>query len=113
MSEFPALTHVALTVKELAVSVPWYQSLFDAEPVLDEDTDPDMHHTVFLVGGTLIGLHQHQTPRPTRRSASTGSVSTTSPSAARTGPSWRSGRTAWTSSGSPTAASRTPTTAPA
>ncbi len=64
MSEFPALTHVALTVKDLAVSVPWYQSLFGSDPVLDEDTDPDMHHTVFLVGGTLIGLHQHQTPAP-------------------------------------------------
>ncbi len=65
MAEFPALTHVALTVRDLSVSVPWYQRLFDAEPVIDEDTDPNMHHTVFLVGGgTLIGLHQHGTPAP-------------------------------------------------
>jgi catechol 2,3-dioxygenase-like lactoylglutathione lyase family enzyme len=65
MSEFPPLTHVALTVRDLSVSVPWYQALFDAEPVIDEDTDPDMHHTVYLLGGgTLIGLHQHQTPAP-------------------------------------------------
>lgn len=62
---FPHLTHVALTVRDLAVSVPWYEELFDADPVIDEDTDPDMHHNVYLLGnGTLIGLHQHQTPAP-------------------------------------------------
>jgi glyoxylase I family protein len=65
MTEFPALTHVAVTVRDLAVSRPWYERLFDAEPVLDEDTDPDMHHTVYLLGnGALIGLHQHTTPAP-------------------------------------------------
>jgi catechol 2,3-dioxygenase-like lactoylglutathione lyase family enzyme len=65
MPEFPPLAHVALTVRDLAVSVPWYEGLFDAKPVLDEDTDPDLHHTVYLVGnGTLIGLHQHGTAAP-------------------------------------------------
>ena len=65
---FPPLTHVALTVRDLAVSVPWYEALFDAEPVIDEDTDPDMHHTVYLLGnGTLFGLHQHGTPAPAER----------------------------------------------
>jgi catechol 2,3-dioxygenase-like lactoylglutathione lyase family enzyme len=64
MSAFPPLTHVALTVSDLAVSVPWYESVFEAEPVLDEDTDPDFHHTVYLLGGTLLGLHQHGTPAP-------------------------------------------------
>jgi catechol-2,3-dioxygenase len=63
MSGFPPLTHVALTVRDLSVSVSWYERLFDAEPVLDEDTDPDFHHTVYLAGGdTLIGLHQHVVP---------------------------------------------------
>jgi glyoxylase I family protein len=62
MAEFPALTHVALTVRDLSVSVPWYQALLDAEPVLDEDTDPDFHHTVYLLGNTLLGLHQHTRP---------------------------------------------------
>ena len=62
---FPHLTHVALTVRDLAFSVPWYEELFDADPVIDEDTDPDMHHNVYLVGnGTLIGLHQHHMPAP-------------------------------------------------
>ncbi len=66
MTAFPPLTHVALTVRDLSVSVPWYEALLDAEAVLDEDTDPKMHHTVYLLGnGTLLGLHQHQTPAPT------------------------------------------------
>ena len=65
MPEFPSLTHVALTVRDLSVSVPWYETLLDAKPVLDEDTDPDFHHTVYLNGnGNLLGLHQHQTPAP-------------------------------------------------
>jgi catechol-2,3-dioxygenase len=65
MNTFPPLTHVALTVRDLAVSVPWYEALLGADPVIDEDTDPDMHHTVYLVGnGTLLGLHQHRTPAP-------------------------------------------------
>ena len=60
---FPPLTHVAVTVRDLAVSAPWYESLIGAPAVLDEDTDPNMHHTVFLLdNGTLLGLHQHQTP---------------------------------------------------
>ena len=61
VSEFPPLTHVAVTVRDLSVSVPWYELLFDVEPVLDEDTDPDFHHTVYMLGSTLIGLHQHDT----------------------------------------------------
>jgi glyoxylase I family protein len=66
--DFPPLTHVALTVRDLSVSVPWYEELFDADPVIDEDTTPDMHHTVYLLGGgTLIGLHQHKTPAPPER----------------------------------------------
>lgn len=65
MATFPPLTHIALTVRDLSVSVPWYEALFDAEPVIDEDTDPDMHHTVYLLGnGTLLGLHQHGTAAP-------------------------------------------------
>jgi catechol-2,3-dioxygenase len=65
MSTFPPLAHVALTVRDLSVSAPWYQRLLDGQPVLDEDTDPDFHHTVYLIGGgMLFGLHQHKTPAP-------------------------------------------------
>ena len=62
--EFPPITHVAVTVRDLSVSVPWYEALFGTKPVLDEDTDPDFHHTVYLLGTTLFGLHQHTTPAP-------------------------------------------------
>jgi catechol 2,3-dioxygenase-like lactoylglutathione lyase family enzyme len=64
-NEFPPLTHVAITVRDLSVSVPWYEALFEAKPALDEDTDPDFHHTVYLLGnGNLFGLHQHARPAP-------------------------------------------------
>jgi glyoxylase I family protein len=53
---FPAITHVAVTVRDLDVSVPWYTRLFGVEPVLDEDTGP-FRHVVYLVGNTLFGLH--------------------------------------------------------
>ena len=36
MPEFPTITHVALTVSDLERSVPWYEELFGAKPVLDE-----------------------------------------------------------------------------
>ena len=67
MADFPPVTHIALTVRDLSVSVPWYQALFDAQPVLDEETDPDFHHTVYLLGNTLVGLHQHAKPAPDER----------------------------------------------
>ena len=57
MADFPAITHVALTVTDLNRSVPWYQALFGSKPVLDEDTGP-FHHVVWLIGGTLVGIHQ-------------------------------------------------------
>jgi glyoxylase I family protein len=56
MPAFPAITHVAVTVSDLSVSVPWYTKLFGAEPVLDEDTGP-FRHVVYLIGNTLFGLH--------------------------------------------------------
>lgn len=55
---FPGIGHVALTVNDLQRSVTWYRRLFAAEPVLDEDTGP-YHHVVWMLGGTLLGLHQH------------------------------------------------------
>lgn len=57
MSSFPPIAHVALTVRDLGVSVPWYAELFGGEPVLDEDTGP-FRHVVWMVNGTLFGLHQ-------------------------------------------------------
>lgn len=59
MPDFPTIAHVAVTVTDLDVSRPWYQRLIGAEAVLDEDTDGGFHHTVFALGDTLFGLHQH------------------------------------------------------
>jgi glyoxylase I family protein len=57
MPDFPAIQHVAVTVSDLERSVPWYRTLFGADPVIDEDTGP-FRHVVWLLGGTLLGLHQ-------------------------------------------------------
>ena len=57
MQKFPTIAHVALTVTDLSRSVPWYQRLIGADPVLDEDTGP-FRHVVFPIGDTLLGLHQ-------------------------------------------------------
>ena len=40
MTAFPALNHVALTVRDLQVSGPWYRALFEAEPVLETRPAP-------------------------------------------------------------------------
>ena len=56
MTAFPGITHVAVTVSDLPISVAWYRALFGADPVLDEDTGP-FHHTVYLLGNTLFGVH--------------------------------------------------------
>lgn len=50
------ISHVALTVRDIDVSVPWYTALIGSAPVLDEDTGP-FRHAVFAIGGTLLGLH--------------------------------------------------------
>ena len=57
MPDFPGIHHVALTVSDLDRSVPWYHDLFGSDPVIDEDTGP-FRHVVWLIGGTLLGLHQ-------------------------------------------------------
>src|SRR3954447_21607794 len=57
MPEFPAITHVALTVTSLERSVPWYKALFGSDPILDEDTGP-FQRVAWLAGGTVVGLTQ-------------------------------------------------------
>lgn len=62
---FPGLNHVAVTVRDLTVSGPWYRRLLDADPVLDEQTDAGFRHMVWLLdGGALFGIHQHDRAAP-------------------------------------------------
>jgi catechol-2,3-dioxygenase len=65
MAGFPGLTHVAVTVRDLEVSAPWYQRLIGSDPVLDEHTDAGFRHIVWMLdGGTVFGIHQHERPAP-------------------------------------------------
>jgi glyoxylase I family protein len=56
MRTFPAISHVAVTVTDLAASEAWYTKVLGVEPVLDEETGP-FRHIVYSLGGTLLGLH--------------------------------------------------------
>ncbi len=68
MSPFPGLNHVAVTVRDLGVSAPWYQELLGADPVLDEHTDAGFRHVVWLLpGDTLFGIHEHDQRAPDER----------------------------------------------
>ncbi len=52
----PAITHVAVTVTDLAASEAWYTKVLGVKPVLEEDTGP-FRHVVYQLGNTLLGLH--------------------------------------------------------
>lgn len=62
---FPALNHIAVTVRDLEISGPWYRELFGADPLLDEQTEAGFRHLVWMLdGGTLLGIHQHDRRAP-------------------------------------------------
>jgi catechol 2,3-dioxygenase-like lactoylglutathione lyase family enzyme len=56
MTTMPAITHVAVTVSDLAASEAWYTRVLGVDPVLDEDTGP-FRHIVYQLDTTLFGLH--------------------------------------------------------
>ena len=57
MTTFPPITHVAVTVTDLARSEAWYTKVLGAEPVLDEDTGPFRH---------IVYAARRHAPRPAR-----------------------------------------------
>ena len=62
---FPALNHVAVTVRDIETSGPWYRTLLGADPIVDERTDAGFRHLVWLLdGGTVFGIHQHDREAP-------------------------------------------------
>ncbi len=65
---FPGLNHVAITVRDMGISGPWYRRLLGTDPVLDEHTDAGFRHLVWLLDGrTLFGIHQHERSAPDER----------------------------------------------
>ena len=61
---FPGLNHVAVTVRSIEVSGPWYRQLL-GDPIFDEYTDARFRHLVWLLdGGTVFGIHQHDREAP-------------------------------------------------
>jgi catechol-2,3-dioxygenase len=61
---FPALNHVAVTVRDVEASGPWYRRLL-GDPAVDEHTDAGFRHLVWLLDGrTLFGIHQHDRAAP-------------------------------------------------
>ena len=65
---FPGLNHVAITVRDMKISGPWYRTLFGADPILDEHTAAGFRHLVWLLdGGTVFGIHQHERSAPDER----------------------------------------------
>lgn len=109
---FPALNHVAVTVRDLGVSGPWYRNLLGADPAFDEHTNAGFRHQVWLLdGGTIFGIHQHDQPAPDEKFSEYRVGLDHSASAARTAPSWRAGSPGSTNWASRTAASSTSRTA--
>ena len=50
------LNHVAVTVRDIDASGPWYAALFGADPLLDEHTDGGFRHLVWAFdNGTMFG----------------------------------------------------------
>ena len=54
--------HVALTVTDLEVSVPFYAALWGLEPAAAMDDGPFRRQVFALPGGTNLGLTEHDRP---------------------------------------------------
>lgn len=63
MPETPSISHVALSVTDLAVSLPWYQSLFAAEPAMSLNDGPFQRRVFALADGQLFGITAHDAAR--------------------------------------------------
>jgi glyoxylase I family protein len=65
MPELLTIAHVSLTVSDLDRSIPWYERVFDAKLVLDDESGP-FRRAVLVVGGrALVGLQEFPDPADT------------------------------------------------
>lgn len=56
----PALNHVAVTVRDIEISGPWYREILGGAPIIDEHTDAGFRHLVWMLdGGSVFGIHEH------------------------------------------------------
>ena len=78
----PAITHVAVTVTDLAASEAWYTKVLGVNPVLDEDTGP-FRHIVYLLGTRRSGCTASPTWPAQSPLTSASRGLTTSPSASQ------------------------------
>lgn len=59
MPTFSGINHIALTVTDLAVSVPFYEKLLESSPVTTMTDGPFTRRVFALPGGQRLGLTQH------------------------------------------------------
>jgi catechol 2,3-dioxygenase-like lactoylglutathione lyase family enzyme len=64
MPSFSGLTHVALTVRDVSASRPWYRALLGVDPIIDVDTGEFINVMWAFGDGTIFGLHQHTRHAP-------------------------------------------------
>ncbi len=59
MPRFSGIDHVALTVTDLSISVPFYEKVLGSSPVMTMTDGPFTRHVFALPGGQRLGLTQH------------------------------------------------------
>ena len=59
MPEIEGLSHIALTVSDVASSKAWYQRIFDAQILLELDED-EFERVVLLIPPVFLGLTRHK-----------------------------------------------------
>lgn len=59
MNDFSPPGHLALTVSDLSVSIPWYRRLFGMDPALDDDSGHVRRVVWAFPSGFAFGLFSH------------------------------------------------------
>jgi glyoxylase I family protein len=62
MPELLTIAHVSLTVSDLDRSVPWYERVFDAKLVPDDESGPFRRAALIVAGQALVGLQEFPDP---------------------------------------------------